>query len=344
MVVELLIEAAFVGFLAWTWFGARPTIERFAASHGLAIDSSSRPTVERALRRSYRGRVLGALAGAVALGGLALVFGVALGAVGALVGLIAGSMVGIALAQHRPRADTGAVRQASLAARTVAGYAPAHAVASIAFTTLLCLALPALAILVAPAGLGPYGAGIVAAVSAVLIVPVGFVLQRRIVEAPRDTLAAPVDDALRTAAVRSVHHAMLGVLLCGITVAGFIGAVVQNPMTVVDDRGTVFTAPPGSTSLSIDTGRIQAGEPDAPVRVYWTEADGSEHHTRWLAVDGPPRLGDDDDVFAVQAFGWTMVFAAFGALRNWWRAATSWRRATRGPAPVAAADPAGAAP
>lgn len=326
VVVGLLIYAAFFGFLVWSWFGAHPSVARFTAAHRITLTEADLPRVRAVLRRTYRGRVLGALAGAIVLGGAALTIGRGAAFVAVIVGLIVGSMVGIALAQDRTRVETVAVRRASLDARTVREYTTRWGPWWVAATASACVLVSVLVVATAPAGLGPYAPLLAGSVAALLIVPVGRVLQRRIVEAPRDELDPGVDDVLRSTAVRAVHHAVLGVLLCALAVAMFAGSATHSTSDVLDDRGVVYTVPPGSTSISVDTGLIQSGHPHGPIRVYWIEANGSEHRSRPLLVSGSPRLGGDDSVALIQLYGWGMVGAAIAALVQWWRAATSWRR------------------
>lgn len=326
MLIPVLVEVAFVGLLARIWFGRRPTVDRFATAHGLVVDEASLPPVQRALRATYAGRILGALVGAVVLGSLALVIGVGTAVAAAFIGLVGGTMVGIAIAQRRRRPEPSATRHASLHARTIASYSPAHATRSVVATSIACAAVAILAVITAPAGLGPYGPAIGLALATLLIVPIGRWLQSRIVEAPRDTIQPDVDDALRTTAVRAVHHSVLGVLLCGLAVAAIGGMLTQSTMVVRSGGAIVFRAPPGSTSISVDTGLRQTYGPRAPVRIFWIEADGSEHQTEWQRIAGSPRFSHADNVAASTAFAVVMLFATFWTLLQWARATNAWRQ------------------
>jgi hypothetical protein len=329
LIIASLIPIVALMAVGWIWFGRRPTADQFAVAQGVTLDAATLPPVQVALRRTYAGRVLGALLGVVVLGGLGLIVNVGVGVGAACIGLVGGTMVGIALAQHRGRPAAGTVRRASLDARAVGDYGPARAPWSVGATAVAVLGATALALTTAAAGLGPYGAAFGLAVGTLVIIPVGRWLQRRIVEAPRDAIDPDVDDALRSVAVRAVHHSVLGVLLCGLAAACLGGVLTQSTWTVVSGGETVFTAPPGMTSISVDTGLRQAFGPGAPIRVYWIESDGSEHHTGPLDVAGTPRTVSPNLGRVGQLLGWLMLFAAVAALVQWSRAATAARRRPR---------------
>jgi hypothetical protein len=342
VIVMILLELAVLLGLAANWFGGRTSPERFGSAYDIAINDAALPSVRGVLHRTYLGRVLGGLCGLVLLGGTALLLGVGPAIAGAFVGLVAGTMVGIALAQLRRRADVGSLRHASLDARTVADYAPPHAMRSEAFAAALCIAVPILVVTSAPAGLGPYTPMLVVAAAAVVLAPVGNWLQRRIVEAPRADIAAPVDDALRTAAVRAVHHSVLGVLLCGLVVAGVAGLLTQSNLSVRIDGRTWFTAPPGSTSISVDTGRRLVATPNTgPLRITWTEADGSDHEIEWARVTGHPAYGTASSSGPTPLFGLAVFLGTIAVFVQWGRATSAWKRGPKrhvvSPVPVATA-------
>jgi hypothetical protein len=324
-----LIPLAFLAAVAWVWFGRRPNPERFATAQGIVIDEASLPLVRSALHRTYVGRITGALVGAVALGALAWLLGTIVAiAYLVLLGLVAGTMVGIAVAQHRRRPARDTVRHASLTARTVAGYAPEHAAWSITIAGIACFGLPVLVALNAPAGLGPYAGIVGLAAGAVVVVPLGRILQRRVVEAPRGDANPAVDDALRRTAVSAVHHAILGVLCCGIVLAGLTGALVYNTMVVESEGRVVFHAPPGSTSISVDAGR-QVVDPDAPARVYWTEADGSDHERDLPQADRSAHTEHHGQGPAGLLLGWLSLLVTAAAITQWSRATRAWKRVER---------------
>jgi hypothetical protein len=342
MLIAIVLNLVLLAVLAWIWFGRRPSVERFAATNGIVVDDVSLPRVRSALRRTYTGRVVGSLLGALVLGLAALVIGPGAAIGGATIGLVAGTMLGIAVAEHRPRPEPSAVREASLTARTVRGYAPARAGWWIAASAVACVGASAFVAVSAPAGLGPYGPALLLALATLLIIPLGRSLERRIVEAPRDTTQPTVDDALRRAAVRAVHHSVLGVLLCGVAAASVGGLLTQRTLAITSNHTTVFRAPPGSTSISVDTGLRQTYGRNAPVRVSWTEADGSQHQTGWLRLAGSPVSGTSQATAAGLVFWLMMLLSVVAALVQWSRATNAWRR---GPpsATVTAPTPAGAA-
>jgi len=323
MGVALVFWLLFLGFLAWTWFGHRPSVDRFVTRHGIAVSNRDLPCVDRALHRSYRGRVVGALLGAL-LGTVALTAGAGFAAVGAFVGLVSGSMVGVALAQRRTRRNPEVVRRASLDARTIGGYTTRRGAWWITAAAGGCLVVPLLVVATAPAGLGPFGPALLGAIAAVLIVPVGVFLQRHIVEAPRDGLEPHVDDVLRSTAVRAVHHSVLGVLLCGLTVASFAGGMTTIRDSVLGDRGIPFAFVP-ATPVPLDPGQIRADHLRGPIRVHWTDADGTDHVSEpfYVARERPDRAGGS--WVSLLLFG-SALAAAIVALVQWWRATTSWRR------------------
>jgi hypothetical protein len=331
MLIGIVLEVVVLALLIWIWLGRRPTVERFATAHGVVVDAASIHPVRAQLARTYTGRVVGALVGALLLGLLALLIGVGAAIGASLIGLIAGTMVGIAIAQHRRGPAPGAVRHASLEARSIGDYAPAHSGWWVALTAAVCVLTIVAVPVAAPAGLGPYAAAVALAAVTVLIIPLGAWLMRRIVEAPRDDTAPAVDDALRGAAVRALYHSVLGVLLCGLIVAGVGGLLTQQTLVVTTDHGTVFTAPPGSTSLGVGSGLHQPGDPNPPVLVTWIEADGSEHETVLRNVDGAPTTGTADGSGAIP-FWWLTLIGIIATLVQWARATNAWRRGPRRPA------------
>jgi hypothetical protein len=138
---------------------------------------------------------------------------------------------------------------------------------------------------------------------------------------------------------------MLGVLLCGVVVAAVGGMLVQSTLAVNLGTRTLFSAPPGSTSISIDTGVRQVTSPDTgPVRVYWIEADGSEHTKFFSHVVGVPDYGSPDTSVTSGLFGVVLLAGAVGVFLEWGRAASAWRRRGSGPTPTAHPGPAAVVP
>ena len=341
--ILVLVQIVFLAALGWIWLGRRPTPARFATAQGITIDGESLPLVASALRRTYLGRVVGTPAGGLTLVAIGWIFGLRVTlAYLALLGFVGGTMIGVVLAQHRRSAAPGSVRQASLTARTVADYSPRYAAWSIAILAVVCAGGCAVVALTAPAGLGAYAGVLVIAAAAVLVVPLGQRLQRRVVEAPRGEADPTVDDALRATAVRTVHHAVLGILCCGILLASLTGALTRTTLAVLADGHVLFQAPPGSTSISVDTGLRQSGHPNAPVRITWTEADGSDHekaHVRAVGAVYTTSIRPSGLPLFVGSIGLLVTIAAFV---EWSRATSAWKR--RGPrhspdAPSTAAVP-----
>lgn len=335
MILSIMIELAIVLALAWNWFGGRTSPDRFASAYGIVMDEPGRQSVRNVLHRTYLGRVFGGLGGLALLGLTALLLGVGPAIAAAFVGLIAGTMVGIALAQVRRHSVPGSVRHASLNARTVRDYAPARAGRPVALVTVTGIVVSVLVVATAPAGLGPFTPVVFVAVATVLIAPFGVWLQRRIVEAARDDIDPSVDDALRTAAVRAVHHSILGVLLCGLVVAGVAGLLTSSNLTVHVDDHILFTAPPGSTSISPETSARSADNPETgPLRVSWIEADGSHHQTRWARVTGSVSFGSSNFQGLSSLFGLTVFLGGLAVFVEWGRATSAWKRRPAKPLPV----------
>jgi hypothetical protein len=317
--VEILVTIAMVGLLlaALLW-GNRPTPARFAAANGLTLDDETRAEVRAALRRTYRGRVLGGSASFV----IAVAFGVATGTdfsfTRGLAAVLAGTLVGIALAQFTPAPAPGAVRVASLDARDVDDYRPRRAkvVLGVALGILLGYSVSFLAF-------GATGAMVVivpvVALAGIAVVVLGGWIQRRIVEQARarvDEDQARVDDALRASAVRAVHHATVGILLCGIAFVGITGAR-WGPIDVEVAGETRFQLAPGASDV------VTGGE-----RIWWTDFSG-DRHARVVPravghITGWHQRSESPAVSIVGAF--LALLAGVGAVLEWREAARAWRR------------------
>ena len=159
---------------------------------------------------------------------------------------------------------------------------------------------------------------VVAAVG-VAVVVIGAWLQRRIVEHARvrvDANQARVDDALRASAVRAVHHATVGLLLCGIAFVGVTGAT-WGPIGVQVDNTSHFEIAPGATDV------VQAEN-----QIWWTDFGGARH-TRILPsgqghFTGWMQTYESDVISSVGAL--LALLAGLGALFAWREAARAWRR------------------
>jgi hypothetical protein len=319
--------ALLLGLLLVLWLGARPTAERFAKAHDLVLDEHARTLVQHTLRHTYRGRVVGALAGAACavlvtrIGGLA-----SLVVPATLVGVLSGTLVGIAAAQHRRGHPRGTIRIASLDARSIEDYAPNHSAVRLWCGAAGCVAA-VLTVFASPFALGPYRTPLLVALLGVALVPLARRIERRIVEAPREDVDADVDHALRTAAVRAVHHATLGVLACGIGLAAVVGFASRTSMVVVSGDRVLFRAPPASTSLSASRSPFTG----SAVQVTWIEANGSRHE-RWISDPGGARVtstGSHLSGFLARSFPWLGLGATVLALFEWRKAAGAWRTRDR---------------
>lgn len=310
-------------------FGSLPRPERFLLVNDLAARPIDVEHVRSVLRRTYRSRIAGGLTGLVIGGFAGSRLGPTFAIGGAGVGLLMGTMLGIAVAQSRRR-DVGAdtTRSASLVARDPVDYRPAHATRTTVGLALVLLAYGGFAIATADGELrvtlGLFAVGF----ATVLAVPLGRFLQRRTVEMRRvnvDPESARVDDALRANAVRGIHHATVGVLMCGLLLIGYGAVSTQSYLGMNEGSETLLRTPPLSRHLwTSPVGKDR-------VRVHWIEVDGSAHS------DVVPALADavygniwtNDTLVAIGY--WAAFLGFFGALVQWARAAKAWRRPQRAP-------------
>ncbi len=315
--------------------GNRPRVGLFFDVNGLDPRPGDVDHVDAVLRQTRRSRVVGGATGLI-LGGVA---GWYLGTAGALagsgIGLLAGTMLGITMAQPRREPPTETTRRASLAVRDPHDYLPRRARVRTLVLAAVVLGAAVVAMITSPVPLGPTVPIFAVGIATVVVVPVGRAFQRRTVELRRpdvDAASVRVDDALRASALRGIHHATIGVLLCGILLIGN-GILSTQGVLGISVRGeTVLAAPPLSRGFGLEspasaTARYQ--------RAHWTEVDGSRH--RALV---PTRLVQARDVTVGTIvehpvlFGtgaWMALFGFVGALVEWGRAAKAWRRPQRTP-------------
>jgi len=326
LLAPLLVAAVAIAVFAVN----RPRAERFFTANGLDERPDDVAHVRALLHHTRVSRLAGGVVGIV-LGGVS---GASLGGPGALagagIGLLAGTMLGITVSQPRPEPPASPVRAASLSAREPRDYLPRHARTVTLGLAVLVVVYAVVAMTTAIAPLGRTIAIFVTGLATVLAVPVGRVFQRRTLELRRadvDAASVRVDDALRAAALRGIHHATLGILLCGLLLVGY-GAVATQGVEGLQVRGvTVVSAPPLSTGFGF------ASPASATARTqlaHWTEPDGSRHVT-----SVPTRAVQARDAFigtivdhpVLDGIGaWATMIGFFGALLEWWRAAGSWRR------------------
>ena len=314
--------------------GNRPRADRFCRINALPERPADVAVVHAVLRRTWVSRVAGGATGLT----LGVVSGIKIGGAfaigGAGVGLLVGTMLGIAVATRTPRAASD-LRHASLAVRNPSDYRPRSAIRVTVGLAVIVIGYATFAILTAPGSLGVTVVIFGLAFATVLAVPLGGYLQRRTVEVGRGEIDDPgirVDDALRAASVRGIHYATVGVLLCGLLLAGYGTALTQGVTTVrVGDR-TVAHLPPASEHTTI-TPNLSA---DPTVwYIAWTEPGG---------VTKSRRIASTETVaFGTLAAGpllaigfWTSVVGLIGALVAWSMSAKAWKHPQRVPELAAA--------
>jgi hypothetical protein len=329
---EVIILATFVPLVlvVVALLGNRPRADRFFAVNDLEPRPADVGHVDAVLRGTRRSRVAGAVVGFV-LGGLT---GASLGGPGAIagagIGLLAGTMLGITLAQPRPEAPSAATRTASLSVRDPRDYLPRRARG---ITVGLAAVVIGSAVVAMVASVGPLDRTVaifVVGMVTVIAVPVGRAFQRRTVELRRpdvDVESVRVDDALRASALRGIHHATIGVLMCGLLLVGY-GTVSTQGVLGISVRGvTVVAAPPLSHGFGVDS---PASATARRQRVHWIEASGSHHSTlvpTRLVQARDVTIGTIVDDPVLHGIGaWMGILGFFGALIEWGRAAKSWRR------------------
>ncbi len=318
--------------------GNRPRADRFFAVNELDPRPRDAEHVDAVLRLTRRSRVAGAVVGCL-LGG---VTGASLGMAGAVagtgIGLLAGTMLGITVAQPRAGAPLTAVRVASLAVRDANDYLPRRAQT---YKLVLAVFVGGYAAIGMSTAAAPLNATIIAifatGVATILSVPVGHVFQQRTVELRRpdvDAESVRVDDALRASALRGIHHATLGILMCGLILVGYGAIATQNVTTVrVGSRVVLRVA---SETMNAVPDPFLVESPPSRYRIEWTEPGGARR-TKIIRTDGAPVTLDSPNVGPLLGVGfWVAVAAFLGALVEWSRAAKAWRRPQTTPTGVEA--------
>ncbi len=314
--------------------GGRPNAARFFATNDIAPRPADLDHVEEWLSRSRRGRVAGGLVGMVlgALGGAPLGTGGMIG--GAGIGLLAGAMLGIATGHPRSQPSTSNAQHAWLVARDERDYLPVHATSTTYAIAGLLLAYGIFAIVTAAGPLGRTSAIFAVGFATLLAVPVGRRFQRLTLELRRpegDTESIRVDDALRASALRGIHHATIGVLLCGLLLLGYAAVSTQTYFGIAHDGHVLVRAEPLSTSLSAST------TPADPHRydVRWRSPDGARHRVRVTVPNRGYTVGTIWPNHGLVGLAyWLTVIGFLGALVQWGRAARAWRRPQRTPPPA----------
>ncbi len=338
--IEILVLAVPLGLIVVAVTRNRPSAERFATVNRLGLDPTNAARVTATLNRTRRSRVVGAWVGL----GLGIAAGVGLNlathlgtgwttVLSATAGVLVGTFVGIAAGQRTPRPNPEPIRHAALAVRDIDAYRTPHGTVLIRVATGAFFAAVALVVVATT-----HDVAITAATTTTItIAGIAFVtwahhLSVRIVERGRDMenpVGAAVDDVLRSGAVRSIQHATIGVLACGIGLLALLGINTQSYEAVKIDGRTVFQVPDG--------GRLDAvvSEPDVSVRVSemttitirWTDADDVRHTTtRPLPPTAYLASGnfiDTDLVISLGGLGFTVGW--IGGIVEWSRASKAWR-------------------
>ena len=142
-----------------------------------------------------------------------------------------------------------------------------------------------------------------------------------------DAASVRVDDALRASAVRGIHHATVGVLMCGLLLIGYGAVSTQSFLGVQEgDRVLLRTAP---LSRDFRFEPVSSSRTDR-ILVRWVEAGGA---VRTTVIHRDPGSTDSTIYGNIWANGtllgigyWITVIGFVGALIQWGRAAKAWRR------------------
>ncbi|MGZ6909218.1 MAG: hypothetical protein ACXVJ7_16250 [Acidimicrobiia bacterium] len=350
-VVELVVVLVPLALVVLAITRNRPTTSRFGSVNGLDLDAPTERRVAATLARTRRGRIAGAWVG----GALGIVAGVGLNdltglatgwtvVLSATAGILAGTFVGIAGAQGAPRRDPASLRRASLTVRDVDAYRTPHGTALVRGAVTVFLAAVGLVLVatihdvtitvVAPAVIA---AGGLAFVVWARQLSVGIVEMARDLD---DPVGAAVDDCLRSCAIRSIQHATVGLLACGIGLLALLGLNTQTYEAVKVGGRTAFQVPDGGRLVSVSS------EPDVSVRVSrtttvtirWTDPDGVDHTTTRplppTAYLASGTFAEHDVVLSLAGLGFVVGWIV--AIGEWSRAAKTWRR----PAPPRLGPPA----
>ncbi len=301
----------------------RPDPERYLAVHGLPPSAAGHLLADRVLWRTRWFRILGAWCGFFAC----VAWRLWRGSGGLIAGLpeltcaLAGSLVGVAVAEtRRPRRGDG-TRVASLVPRELADYADARQQGG---RVVLVGVVAALAVLTAVADSRPLPrlAALALALAGLGCEALTRLLQRRVVErtqppAPAEVLA--VDDALRASGVRALHHAAAGLLWCAV-LGGVVLVGMGADRRIVSGDTVVATIEPSRSFGAVSDYRVQAGRdtitvtldrgmPSERLLVHPMVERGAGFDVEW--GPGPGQWA---------ALGWSLVAVfALGAAVGQWR-------------------------
>lgn len=325
-IFEIVAVVVVAGIGIAVFAGNRPKVERFFTVNDLAPRPLDVAHAGAVLRRTRRARLTGGFVGLI-LGGLT---GATLGTAGMIagagVGLLAGTMLGITLAQPRSQSSSSTPRTASLRVRDARDYLPARARPLTFGLACVVVGYAGFAMITAVGPVGRTVAVFAVGLTTIFAVPIGIAFQRRTVELRRpdvDTESVRVDDALRASALRGIHHATIGVLMCGVLLVGYGAVTTQNVTTVkVGDRVVLRVQSDSMTAVPVPFG---AGDASS-YRVEWTEPGGVTHSRLIRTGNESLTLGSLDVGLLLGIAYWITVLGFFGALIEWGRAAKAWRR------------------
>ena len=249
-VSELLVLtqlAILVVSLVRAVMGSRPKARRFLEVNGLTVRPGDEEWVRAALHRTYISRLAGGIVGCLLGAGTAARLGTGFAVGGAGIGLLTGTLLGIAVAQKRRSTTTDRSRSASLVARDPEDYRPPHATKITTGVAIVVLGYGTFALATVDGAIGVTGTLFASGFATLLAVPLGRWLQRRTTELQRtetDPDSLRVDDGLRASAVRGIHHATLGVLFCGLLILGYAASSTQTFVGITNGDRVLFRAPP----------------------------------------------------------------------------------------------------
>jgi hypothetical protein len=258
--------------------------------------------------------------------------------------VLMGTLIGIGLGQFRRAPASTSVRAASLTVRDPAEYRPRHATVIVGGVLTATAGYGAIVVATADHGTAGIAARLVAIVLAGgLVTATAAWLQRRIVEQQRDgTSDVPVDDALRAASVRAIHHAVVGLMLCAIALVGFIGVESQMFTGIQIGDHVAFRFPAGATFD--ERTDVEVEPATATVTVHWRDAGGAPHTTVRATEDQGVGWGSLTADSALMGLGyWVAVLGFLGGIVEWGRAAKAWRHAARAHRPQPSVISAGSA-
>lgn len=319
------------GLVLYSLVAGRPSarrVRRFVGRQGLHLDDPGREALMRGLRRTYRGRVAGALAG-FAVGVVVVAYRREPGWAVLLLTVIVGGVVGTVAAQLGAGDRASAIRSASLRARTPDAYLHENATTAegatlallVGYAVLVGLTAQDRRIAVALTGAALAGGGVAAALISRRIMVL--VLERA---RPDDATLTRVDDALRAVAVRTVHHALLAVLLSALAILGFTGTMSQTFEGVMVSGDVVFRTPSGGKLLTAEP--VPQERPHRTVVIRWRDAHGEERVAEQpMPADGVVDYGRlmRGNIVLMGVGFWVVILGYLGAVVAWIRSGAFWR-------------------